>query len=304
MTKQAVKTEKRDIAGSIFVAIVKVIGKLPLPVVGAVGHAVGVLAWWFASSSKKVTLKNLELCYPEMPASERMNLAKASIQETIQTAFEFAAAWSQPPAKLLKLISHAENESLLEDALRQKKGIVFIVPHFGNWELANYYMASKCQLLAMYKPPKSASLNKLIYKARSQNTDMVAADRKGVVALYRALPNGLATGILPDQEPTENSGLWVPFFGVPALTPRLVSKLANDTHSVAIGFGCQRNPDGKTFHVFYEAVEPDFYTTDLEVSAAAMNRCVERIINRDPKQYQWEYKRFKRRPDHGPSLYK
>ena len=133
---------------------------------------------------------------------------------------------------------------------------------------------------------------------------MVAADRRGVLALYKALPQGKATGVLPDQEPEIKTGVWVPFFGVTALTPKLVSKLSNDTDSVAIGFGCQRNPDGKTFHVFYEPVDAAFYTSDIETSAAAMNRCVENIILRDPKQYQWEYKRFKRRPNKQPSLYK
>lgn len=304
ITTVSKQVEDQDIKGSVLVFFVKLIGWLPLPVAGSLGHILGHLVWMFAATPKKVTLKNLELCYPDLSEHERRKLGKASMLETIRTAFEVATAWNQPPEKLLKLITHSCGEELLNEALEQKKGIVFIVPHFGNWELANYYMASKCRLLAMYKPAESAALDKMIYRARSQNTQMVAADRRGVVALYRALPSGMATGVLPDQEPTVKSGVWVRFFGVTALTPRLVSKITNDTNSIAIGFGCQRNPDSKSFHVFYEPVDADFYSDDIMVSAAAMNRCVERIINRDPKQYQWEYKRFKRRPNREPGFYK
>lgn len=293
-----------DVNGAILVRALKLIGRLPLPFLGATGDLLGRLAWYLAPGPRKVTLKNLELCFPELDSQARTALAKASIRETLRTALEYSAAWTQPSERMLSYITHAENEALLDTALEQGKGIVFIVPHFGNWELANFYMANKCDLLAMYKAAESPALNQLIYSARSQSTQMVTADRRGVLALYKALPKGKATGVLPDQEPEFKTGVWVPFFGITALTPKLVSKLTNDTGSLAIGFGCQRNPDGKTFHVFYEPVDEDFYSTDVETSVTAMNRCVERIIMRDPKQYQWEYKRFKRRPNKQPSVYK
>lgn len=292
-----------DVGGKLLAAAIVVVGKLPLWLLGTIGDFLGRLVWYLAPGARKVTLVNLEMCFPDMDPQERLTLAKQSIRETTRTALEIAATWSQPADKLLPLITHADNEKILDEALANHKGVVFIVPHFGNWELSNFYMARKCDLLAMYKAVESPALDNLIYRARSQNTEMVTADKRGVVALFKALPKGKATGVLPDQEPTLKSGVWVPFFGVQALTPRLVCKLANDTGSVAIGFGCQRNPDGKTFHVFYEPVDADFYSDDVEVSAAAMNRCVERIILRDPKQYQWEYKRFKRRPHNQPRPY-
>ena len=301
--KSESKPHNSDIGGKLLVALMGVAGKLPLWWLGKMGDWLGHIVWYLAPGARKVTLVNLEMCFPEMNKQERLTLARQSICETTRTAFEIAATWHQPSDKLLKLVTHADNERILDEALANRKGVVFIVPHFGNWELSNFYMAKKCDLLAMYKPVESPAMDKLIYRARSQNTEMVAADKRGVLALFKALPQGKATGVLPDQEPTVKSGVWVPFFGVPALTPRLVSKLTNDTGSVAMGFGCQRNPDGKTFHVFFEPVEEDFYSDDIETSAAAMNRCVERIIMRDPKQYQWEYKRFKRRPNNEPRPY-
>jgi KDO2-lipid IV(A) lauroyltransferase len=36
---------------------------------------------------------------------------------------------------------------------------------------------------------------------------------------------------------------------------------------------------------------------DLEVAARTMNRAVEQLVRECPPQYQWGYRRFKRRPD-------
>lgn len=224
----------RDIKGSVFVFFLKLIGRLPLPVAGALGQTLGYLMWLFAAGPRNVTLKNIQLCYPDLSETEKRQLAKESVMETARTALEVATAWCQPAEKLLKLVTHAEGEEQLEDALRQKKGIVFIAPHFGNWEIANFYMGSKCDLMVIYKPAESPALDKVIANARTKCTKMVPANRRGVMALYRALPTGMATGVLPDQEPTVKTGVWVPFFGVDALTPILVSKLVKDTGSVVL----------------------------------------------------------------------
>jgi len=302
-SKNKPQKQSFDLQGNLVVAFLKLLGLLPILLAGKLGRALGHLVWLTAGTSKKVTLRNIELCLPELSAEEQYELAKESILETIATIFEVAPAWVQPAEKNLKYITHVDNEHLLKQALEQKRGVVLIVPHFGNWEIANHFMAHKYSLLAMYKPVDLPALDDLIYKSRSQLSEMVAADRRGVVALFSAMKAGKITGVLPDQEPALQSGVWVPFFGIPALTPKLVSKLTNETNAVAMGYGCQRNADGKGFHIFFEAVDDDMYSKDLEVSAAAMNRCVERIIRRDPTQYQWEYKRFKRRPDNQPNPY-
>ena len=298
------KLSDKDIPGRFAAGALRLFGHLSITTSGQVGRVAGELAWHLAKGSRKVTLRNLELCFPEKSAEEIHQLAKQSIIETLVTAFEMAPAWVQPVDTLMEKISHVENEQLYQSALEQGRGIVLMVPHFGNWELSNYFMAKQNPtLLAMYKPGGSPALNELMLHSRQQITQMVAADKRGVLKMFGAVKAGRTTGLLPDQEPNFQSGVWVPFFGIPALTPILLSKLVTKTNAIALGYGCQRNPDGKGYHIFYEAVEDDIYSKDIETSAAAMNRCIERIILRDPSQYQWEYKRFKRRPDGSPNPY-
>ena len=293
-----------DIKGTLIVGALKALGTLPLPVVGKIGRGLGHVAWRFAKSARRVTLINLEICFPDMPEAERQRMAHESLLETFQTVCEAGAAWTKPAKEVTRHITSVEGEHLIREALAKKRGVVLIVPHLGNWEIANYYVSSTFPFMAMYAPVASPKLDALIFKARTHmDGEFVPADKGGVVRLHTFLSSGGLTGILPDQQPSLESGAFVPFFGKTALTPLLVSRLIQKTSSVALGYACLRNPDGKTFRMVCIESDPEIYDTDMEKSAAAMNRTIEKLILMAPEQYQWEYKRFNRRPEGEPRPY-
>jgi hypothetical protein len=51
---------------------------LPLPVLAAIGEGVGALLWRLAGSRRKVVLKNLALCFPELDEAARRRLAAST----------------------------------------------------------------------------------------------------------------------------------------------------------------------------------------------------------------------------------
>tara|TARA_B110000037_G_C16744485_1_gene352632 strand:- start:309 stop:521 length:213 start_codon:yes stop_codon:yes gene_type:complete len=57
------------------------------------------------------------------------------------------------------------------------------------------------------------------------------------------------------------------------------------------------------FVLVIEPADEGIYSSDVQVSLAAMNAGIERCIMAAPEQYQWEYKRFKRRPDGNKKFY-
>jgi KDO2-lipid IV(A) lauroyltransferase len=84
----------------------------------------------------------------------------------------------------------------------------------------------------MYSPPKMKALEGLMLAGRSRATmKSVPADLRGVRALLKALKRGEAIGLLPDQVPGVGEGEWVEFFGRPAYTMVLVSRLAEQRPS-------------------------------------------------------------------------
>jgi KDO2-lipid IV(A) lauroyltransferase len=120
-----------------------------------------------------------------------------------------------------------------------------------------------------------------------------------------ALKRGEIAGMLPDQVTREESGsVFAPFFGVPADTMLLVARLARRTGARVVFTFAERLADGTGYHLRCLPVDPAVADPDPLVAAGALNREVERCIRLALTQYQWTYRRFRRRPDQGPSPYR
>ena len=117
----------------------------------------------------------------------------------------------------------------------------------------------------------------------------------GLRQVLRCLEAGEVVGLLPDQVPSRESGVHAPFFGVPALTMTLPQRLLLHARARPVMGAAQRGADG-TFDVTFSPIGRGICDTDPTTSAAALNAAIETIVRRDPAQYQWEYKRFKRPP--------
>jgi Kdo2-lipid IVA lauroyltransferase/acyltransferase len=112
--------------------------------------------------------------------------------------------------------------------------------------------------------------------------------RPGSKKLLQALKRGEAIGILPDQIPRKGEGEWADFFGKPAYTMGLVSKLAvKSGAAVIMAFG-ERLPGGEGFHIHLSKVD-DIHTPTL------LNQAIERQVAQCPVQYLWQYNRYKQR---------
>ena len=141
-------------------------------------------------------------------------------------------------------------------------------------------------------------MDQFITKTRSRaGIEMAPTHRIGVSKVLAALRRGEVVGILPDQIPPAEGGRFVPFFGEPALTMTLPSKLIQKTKAkVFCGFA-QRLPNARGYKIIVEEAISDIYSEDLDESIMALNRTIEKTIMKSVEQYSWEYKRFRRRPD-------
>lgn len=135
-------------------------------------------------------------------------------------------------------------------------------------------------------------------RVRSRSgSELVPTDRRGIVRLFTILRGRGVVGILPDQTPRRRGGAgaeFAPFFGIPAITMTLSSKLLQKTGAKALVTYAQRLPDGQGFKMVIREADEGIYSKDITESLTAMNESVERCIREAPTQYQWEYKRFRR----------
>ncbi|WP_349998811.1 lauroyl acyltransferase [Stenotrophomonas lacuserhaii] len=280
--------------------------RLPWPVLRGFAHA---LAWaWIRGNAResRVTRRNLELAYPELDGAQRARMHRDVLRSTALQAVETLWLWTRPAASNLRdNLKERHGEALYDAALASGKGVIVAAPHFGNWELLNQWLASRGQIAIVYKAPEDPAGDAFLQIVRGgHNVQQVRAEGPAVRQLFKVLKDGGATGILPDQQPKAGDGVFVPFFGMPALTMTLVNRLAERTGATVLYGWCERTGPDMQFALHLEAADAAVADPDLHVAAAALNAGIERIARRDPAQYQWTYKRYTLRPDdHEPNPY-
>lgn len=278
------------------ILLIRWIAKLPLIGARAAGSLAGRIAWLSQSSGAVITQKNLKLCFPDMPNTQRKALAKRSLIETSKTFCELGAIWLWPDKKLQPTIKQIEGGELFEQAKADNKGVIVITPHLGNWEVLGYQLAKMGGITCMYLRPDNPDLDQLMINGRGlRGIKLAPADRSGVMTTFKLLKRREVSGILPDQVPEDGAGAFAPFFGQSAYTMKLVSTLAAKTQCKVVIAYAKRVPGG--FDVVIKAARDGIDSTDLATSLAAMNASVEDAIKEIPEQYQWAYKRFKKRSD-------
>lgn len=282
----------------IVTSLLRFLSWIPLRLLHLFADIAGTVVYLLPTETRRVTLINLKTAFPDMTDKARRQLAKRSIRETIKTGFELGHMWYGSLTHVLGLIREVKGLEYVKAAQASGRGIIYAAPHLGSWELLGIYVSSLGPMTTLYKPPKIKGLNDLIASSRAKaGAELVATDRAGVVRLTRTLQQGGATGILPDQQPRRDGGVFAPFFGTPALTMTLLPKLAARTNAQVLFAYAERLPQGKGFNVVFEPADEEINHHDPQVAATALNRSVERVVMALPSQYQWEYKRYRKRPD-------
>jgi KDO2-lipid IV(A) lauroyltransferase len=291
--------------GHIIVAILKLSGLIPLRWAQRLGAGIGYLMSRFRNRSREVARLNLELVYPQLCDQERQQLWRETLRQTGMVSMEMGVLWGASPEKGLSLVRNAHNLEYLQQALAEQKGVLFCVPHLGNWEVLNHYITQQTDVVAMYRPAKDPVLDRWMLNSRQKTgIRLVPTTSAGVKELFRSIKRGEFVGILPDQEPRPRSGVFAPFMGMPALTPKLCHELLQRSDAVALFGFTRRLPKGEGFDIHFVKPDDDIYSEDAVTSATALNKAIEACVQHAPEQYQWTYKRFKRQPDNGKNPYR
>jgi KDO2-lipid IV(A) lauroyltransferase len=260
--------------------------RVPLPLLHAVGWAVGWLVYALSPRFRKYLSENLSQAGYRDFAERR-----AAAGETGKAVLELPAIWLREHEAAASLVTEVERWHLVEQAMARKKGLILLTPHLGCWEVSAQYFSRLYPLTVLYSPPKIRPLEPLMRAGRTrERLSSVPADMSGVRALYRALKRGEAIGMLPDQVPGMGEGVWADFFGRPAYTMTLAMRLAESAQCPVLLVYAERLARGRGFRFHVELLpEP----VPGEAPARRMNRALEVLIRRSPSQYLWAYNRYK-----------
>jgi Kdo2-lipid IVA lauroyltransferase/acyltransferase len=267
--------------------LLRLVARLPLPLLHAIGIALGWVVYLISPRYRRMTTRNLQTA-----GLATARLRAAVVCETGKGALEIPAIWLRPHRSVARLVLEASGWEHVEAAAKAGKGLILLTPHLGCWEISGQYIASRVPITVMYSPPNVKSLEPLMRAGRNRGATMqsVPADIRGVRAMLKALRRGEAIGILPDQVPGVGEGEWAEFFGRPAYTMTLVSRLADQTGAPVLLCYSRRLPWGRGYRF---EIEPLLAAQSAESPVRVLNRSLEQVILRCPDQYLWSYNRYK-----------
>jgi KDO2-lipid IV(A) lauroyltransferase len=271
----------------------RLVAALPLAAVHSLGALIARIAFAVAGGERRRLDENLRCAGYGDPA-----LRRSVIEESGKTLLELPWIWLRPQEEIVKLVRDVVNPEVFLQAKERGKGIIFLTPHLGCFEASAQFASLHSPITVMFRPPRQRILEPLLRAGRARgNIRIATADRKGVFALLRALRNGETVGILPDQVPSRGEGEWAEFFGRPAYTMALATRLRDATGATVVLAFCERLPRATGYRIHLRSMPKP---QPGESAARHLNRALEDLIREKPEQYLWSYNRYKVPPGVAP----
>ena len=181
---------------------------------------------------------------------------------------------------------------LVEAALAQGRGVVFLTPHLGCFEIAAQAYAQRFgqadkPMTVLFRLPRQAWLREVVVASRQRpGLQTALATLSGVKQMIKALKKGEAVGLLPDQVPPQGMGVMAPFFGREAYTMTLSVRLVQQTGACVLLAWGERLNWGRGYRVHVQPMG-ETLPADLPSAVAAVNRAMEALVLQCPQQYLW-----------------
>ena len=271
--------------------VFRLLARASLATLHRLGALLGWLTWFASPTYRRHLRENMTLA---LGADSARRVRNAAIANAGRTSLELPRLWLHPLEETVRLVREVRGWNYVEAARAAGKGILFLTPHLGCFEVTAQYYSHRAPISVLYRPPKQAWLQTMIEEGRARPQLYLApADLSGVRTLIKALRRGEAVGMLPDQAPRRGEGRWIDFFGRPAYTMTLAGKLSESGAAVVLAWG-ERLPDGAGFRLHFMPPEHPVEGS-VEERAACISREMERLILKCPEQYLWGYNRYKQR---------
>ncbi len=256
-----------------------------VPMMGrALRKAIGPLTGY-----RKRAEDNLAFIYPDMGIIDRRQLAEACCDNFGRTLIE-NYSWRDFGAKLSDTQPTGAGLAPLKDAVVGKRPVIFVTAHFGNHEAPRQVLTAMGHTIGgLYRPMQNAYFNDHYAKTMtSWGGPVFAQGRSGTMGFVRHLRKGGMGTLLYD---VAAPGLSIPFLGHSARTSLSAAEIALKLDALIIPYFGIRQSDGVSFSVEVEAPIAHADPRDMLI---AMNARLEAQIARNPAQWFWIHRRWKK----------
>lgn len=300
----------KAVLARLSIALIWLLHLLPYPLLAALGAVLGWLLWPLARSRRRITLRNLELCFPEWSAAQRRAIGRRHFVYLARAFLERGVLWYASPRRLQRLL---HLDGAVTEALDGSRNTLLLGFHFegldAGWTALS--LVAPRPISGMYTPQKNKVLDQWVVARRSRfHTAAIVSRHAGAAGMLRQLRDGVPFYTLPDMDFGPRSARFIDFFGVPAATLDVVPRLAASADARVYPVVTRMLPGARGYGITVHPAWADFPTldakgkpTDIDADLRRMNRFIEEQVRTMPAQYHWVHKRFKTRPDDQPSVY-
>lgn len=277
------------------------VAQLPFALLVTMGQVLGNVLYRIGGARRKITERNIELCFPQMSPQQRHELVRKNFESYGIALFEVPFAWWAPPKRFDSLV---RVEGMEHIASLNGQGALLMAIHYTTLEVGAQAVGRFFPIDAMYRPHNNPVYDFLQRKgrlARSKASEVYSRD--DVRGVARALRNGSVIWYAPDQDYGRRQSIFVPFFGIPAATVTATARFAQMGKARVVPFSHVRLPGAAGYRVTVHPPLEDFPVGDDVADAMRINTLVEDFIRQQPDQYLWAHRRFKTRPSGEEPLY-
>lgn len=180
----------------------------------------------------------------------------------------------------------------IEGGLARGHGVLAVTGHIGNWELLfRRFVRAGYPAVAVGREAADARLTAWIERVRGEGRTIWRGEAGSSRKLLRAFRENWIVAMLIDQD-TKVQGVFVPFFGELAHTPRAPADLALRTGAAVVAVFIHRR-EGGGHRITTRPVAP---SGDPGTLTAAMTAAIEAEIRACPEEWVWMHRRWKTRP--------
>ncbi len=292
-------------------AILVFLGILPRRAAVAFGFAVAAIGYRVLGKLRGVGTRSLELAYPEKSEAERTALLKSSFKSlgrTLGVVGGFGNVSRENISELIECEFDSEFEASFAKAREEKRGMIVLTGHIGNWELfalaySMFFEPSNLLSRRMDNP----LIDELVTELRSSFGNRQIDKVNSAGPILRILRSGGTVGILADVNSHPKEGVFVPFYGIEACTTAGVAMLALRANALIVPmFAVWNEGKGRYAMINAKIIEPvdtGDRTADIENTTAEFTAALECVIRKYPDQWNWIHRRWKTRPPGEPELY-
>ncbi len=282
--------------------VMRLVVRLPLRTQLRLGKRLGAAGRRLLMSRRRVALRNLELCFPELSADEREALVDRHFESLGASIVETAMGWFGD-VETIRRVVRIEGREHLEAGLARGKGVVLFSAHFTPMEFCFPALRALCpRFTGMYKAQKNPTMTRIMNRGRARNADELI-DKDNVRAIFRNLKRNAVVWYASDQSYDRKGAELIPFFGEPAMTNTAIWRLAKASGATVLTFFLRREADDSGYVAEIGPPLEGFPSEDPVADVARLTRRLEDYIRLCPDQYFWVHKRFKGRPAPFPDVY-